>query len=681
MTKSAKSVKKDEFSVALRDYQTRDAKIIEERWSSDNAILYQLPTGGGKSVVATKIIWDHRNEKTLILAHRKELLVQMRKHLQNQGLKVGLIIRDKHEDLDANIIIASIRTVSRDSRIDLITEQNFDNIIVDEAHRILTDSYDKVINTLKEHNSELKLLGLTATPTRRDKKSFADLFKTLLTSESTQSLIDKGYLANYRTFFTPVQDLDKEVQKYFNDYKLSDLSQYMRKPEMVQYAVDSYEKLGEGRQTITFCVDRLHARDIEIAYKDSGFDKVAYLDGSTPEKKREQILKDYENNKVSHIICIETLTEGVDLPETGCIQLLRPTLSLTLYLQMIGRGLRPKSDGSDLIILDNAGCSTQFGVASSPKKWSLNPDEDPNEGRKRNKVVGRRKDGSLTDDETEMEFLELVEMTPEEFAVQVSNGIEIAEEKNKELDTQAIDTLEKIANFFIEKLDDSEDWSFRRPSYIERGKVVIINKNFPIEGNNKQPQLKIFIKSDEDNPIFVENDCHYYSYAGYFPVISYVRQKIGELYKLLSQEKVMKKAQEMWKKVQEEVEDIRDKKVDIDELRRLVANAKADQFERQVAKHLETSNIFQLPNPHYKENYFKGHSNDKVVAIEIPKGKIVGHRNEIVIHTKYISHWGDNTEREIRKEKKDYIKGEKVYQIIKEGGWKLEVKQVETVNQ
>lgn len=679
MSKKSENTNTDEFKVELRPYQSRDAEDIEDRWSGDNAILYQLPTGGGKSVVATKVLFDHRDEKTLVLAHRKELLVQMRGHLQNQGLKVGLIIRDRHEDLDANIIIASISTVSRDNRLDMILKQKFDNIVVDEAHRILTNSYDKVISQLQEQNSELKLLGLTATPTRRDKKSFADLFSTLIASESVQSLIDQGYLANYRTFYTPVKDLDEEVQKYFNDYKLSDLSKYMRKPEMVQYAVKSYKELGEDRQTLVFCVDRAHAQDIEAAYKDAGYDKVGYIDGKTPEKKREQILKDYEAKKLTHIVSIETMTEGVDLPETGCIQLLRPTLSLTLYLQMVGRGLRPKKDGSDLIILDNAGCATQFGVASSPKKWSLNPKEDPNEGRKRNKVVGKRKDGTLTDDEDEMEFTELVEMSPEEFAAQVSNSIEVAEKKNKELDEKTAVVLKAIADMFIEKLDDSEDWEYVKPNTnwsVDEDKFTIINKKKQLKGKSERyaPEIKFHLDSSEDDLIFLSREATYYNYAEYRDLISYTQQVIGKLWAMLDKKKFANKVAKEWKSLQTEMGEIKDKKVDLNELRRLIREAKGEQFERDIAKHFETSNEFILPNNLYAGHYFRDYYG-RIEKIEIPKGKIVGHHNTIILHT--VENVWHKDEPVRRARTKDYVKGEKVYELLKNGEWTLEVKKLE----
>lgn len=662
----------EEFSVELRDYQTRDAGIIEERWSGDNAIMYQLPTGGGKSVVATKIIWDHKDEKTLVLAHRKELLVQMRAHLQNQGLKVGLIVRDKHYDLDANIIIASINTVARDNRIDMILAQKFDNVIVDEAHRILTNSYDKVISTLQEQNSDLKLLGLTATPTRRDKKSFADLFKTLITSESTQSLIDAGYLANYRTYYTPVKDLDKEVQKYFNDYKLSDLSAYMRKEEMVQYAVDSYKKLGEGRQTIVFCVDRKHAKDVTEAYIEAGYDKVAYLDGNTPEGEREQILEDFKDGKLTHVICIETLTEGVDVPETGCIQLLRPTLSLILYLQMVGRGLRPKADGSDLIILDNAGCATQFGTASSPKKWSLTS-EDPNAGRKRNKVVGKRRDGTLTDDEDEMEFLELVEMSPEEFASQVSNSIETAEKKNEEIDQKRIDLIEGIAKLFIEKLPDASDWSFIRPGSgwdIDGNRIEIWNKKKAPKGENSRycPHIKLTRKLNEENLVFISRETTTYDYAEYHATKAYTQIAIAKLWEVVIDKKAMKTIMKEWDKIKEKDVELEDKKVDIAELRRLVADAKEEQFENQVTAHFKKSNIFVFDNPRYEGGYFQGYSSWYIQAIEFPAGKIKGHQNSIIIHLR--NYDGSNT----RTRKKDYLKKDKLYAMLKEMKWNPESK-------
>jgi superfamily II DNA or RNA helicase len=144
----------------LRKYQLRDFNNIVKSWELENNILYQLPTGGGKSVLIEHLILNYNKEKILVLAHKRELVFQMKERLELNGLKVGIIIGNVEENTDSNIVVASIRTVTGDKRISTILEQNFDKIIIDEAHHIRTSSYENVLDkytysTVKAHNASL----------------------------------------------------------------------------------------------------------------------------------------------------------------------------------------------------------------------------------------------------------------------------------------------------------------------------------------------------------------------------------------------------------------------------------------------------------------------------------------------------------------------------------------------
>lgn len=417
-----------------RDYQERDLLEIEKRFEVYDSILYQLATGGGKSHVASNFTSNNvsKGKNVLIVAHRQELISQMTNHCKKKNIGVGMMIGSTETNLEANVIVASVFTVTKENRMNSIIDKNFDVLIVDEAHRTASTTYENIISSLRKKNPKLKLLGLSATPKRRDNKSLAPYYEDMICSEDVKSLIEQGYLADFVVYSMPVEDLEG-VKRSGGDYNITELGKYMRDEERIKYVVQSYKDRGDNRQMLVYCVDRKHGRDVTEAYRLAGFSSIEYIDGETPKSDRKQYIEDYDNGKLQILVSIETLTEGVDLPETGCIQLLRPTKSLTLYSQMVGRGLRPKIDGSKLVILDNAGCASEHGLPDAPRNWTLDTSDDVNSKRDGNVIVAVREDGTFETDLDKAEGLELVELTKEEYLKKVLNNLDKAKEWNEEI--------------------------------------------------------------------------------------------------------------------------------------------------------------------------------------------------------------------------------------------------------
>jgi len=420
--------------MSLYPYQINDKKRILEEWKIHSSILYQLPTGGGKTVVINSIIEDILDKKILILVHRQEIIFQIRDRLKEKGIDSGVLIGNYEENIDADILIGSILTVSRDARLQSILDRNFDYMIIDEAHHACSDSYIKTIISFKEHNKNYKLLGVTATPYRKDKKKLNKLFDVLVKGPTYSKLRADGYLSDYTCYAAKLEGLS-EVDLSGGDFKLSALSKYMRADWLIEKAIKMYKDKGENKQMLVFCVDKAHSLQVKQAYIEAGYTKIAHVDSDTPDEERKKINKDYRDKKIDIITSIQTFTEGVDLPNTGVVQLLRPTLSIVLYLQILGRGTRIKDTGDKLIILDLSNNSYEHGLLDSDFKWNLNNDE-PNPNKKINKIVGKKRDGSITidEDEIEKEYLEIEEMSHNDFLLQNQNGIEIAENENKEKD-------------------------------------------------------------------------------------------------------------------------------------------------------------------------------------------------------------------------------------------------------
>jgi superfamily II DNA or RNA helicase len=685
-----KTAKLAKPTITLRPYQETDVINIETAWKEYRSVLYQLPTGGGKGIVITKLISDYQDEETIIFAHKRKLLKQLHKNLAKIGITAGLMIGQTAENIDAKILLVSIRTAVKTKRLEPLMKRPWKRCFIDEGRHSRTGSYDIVLDRMIELHPTYKLLGVDATPYRKDGKRLDKHFQTMVVScESIKSLQEKGFLAKERTYATPIGEIKEQVKELANDYQQTALSNYMRQPKYLNYVVDAYTKYGEKRQAIVFAVDKAHSKDLLKVFIEKGYESVRQIDSDLSESEIDQVYEDYENNKIQILINVEMLTEGVDLPETGCIVGARPTKSLTLYLQMAGRGTRPKKDGSDLIIIDCAGWTEEFGTISSSKEWSLDPEVDPNDPRKKNRIVGKDKNGNLTTDVAEMdEFTELVEMTPEEYIGKVQGGLKAAEKQNMTIDEKihkvedelaellhkvAIEGLkEKISPFMgvVRQSDHDDDvlqvFFFHKSRYAKKTKR---NSEEEIDAWIDETHVVEMDLGKKENmyaslhPRFMENE--YYrrndrkasvkEFREMSQVCGSVNSQIMDNKNLMMQ--ILEKHQT--------IHDLRKSKINIAEYRDLEEKFKRTQWLQSIEQHLKTSNTFLFKKDLSKDNYFKGYSRDRIVGITIPNNTINKY-NTILIKLK--NHWNDNA----FEEEKKFIKEEKIHEMLEDGQWNKE---------
>lgn len=450
-------------NVKLRDYQDADSTRIMSELNLKNNVMYQLPTGGGKSVVIQDIISKvlkgdqaFNPNKILIAIHKRELIFQMYRRLKKEGVDVGYLIGADQENVGAKVLVASIMTLTRDARLEELLKTKYDFVVIDEAHHARSSSYDKVLSALKGNVPTMRLFGVTATPYRNDNKELDEHFNVLIKGPSIQRLQSEGYLCKSKTYLMNLDNLEIEVKKAGKDYNISELSLFMRNPELVKKAVQMYKDKADGKQMLVFCVDIKHLKQVKQGYIDAGYTKIASITGNTPTDKRAEIVDKFAKGELDIIVSVETITEGVDLPNTKVIQFLRPTTSLVLYLQMGGRGLRPKDDKSDLIVLDIANVSKEHGVLNGERHWSLT-NEDPNKKRKRKALVARKKGTLISDVDTiSTEGLEIEEMDYEEFLASSAEGIEKAKKENNVLD----EALKNLINKFGHKVTQTFNENF-----------------------------------------------------------------------------------------------------------------------------------------------------------------------------------------------------------------------------
>lgn len=360
----------------LRDYQIENKRKIYEAWQQYRSVMLQMPTGTGKTRLFVSIardIFDYgasikKAFKVLILAHRKELIEQISDHLGNKyRLAHGLIISQSIEQKKYTMQVGSVPTLNR--RLDRWEDKNFDVIIIDEAHHVKAKSYKKIIDMFPN----AKILGVTATPYRLNHAGFRPEFDELIVSPSVAEFIKRGYLCEYDYYsIPPNSELQKEIDRmkldFEGDYKESEMMDVMDRDFIRADILDTYLRYAGGKKAIVYTISRAHNVHLAEKFKEAGIVSAA-IDSETPKEKRDELVGQFRRGKIQVLFNVNIFSEGFDCPDVEVIQLARPTKSLSMYLQQVGRGLRPAEGKERLLILDNVGLYNKFGFPSARRKW------------------------------------------------------------------------------------------------------------------------------------------------------------------------------------------------------------------------------------------------------------------------------------------------------------------------
>lgn len=356
----------------LRDYQ-RDviARLEGQVTAGRRRLLLVAPTGAGKTIVASAIVADAvaRGQAVLFWAHRRELIQQASKKLHASGIDHGIIQAGFPPREDAAVQVASIQTLHaravRSARMELPPA---DLLIIDEAHHARAGTYQALVDAYPN----AILLGMTATPCRGDGRGLGNIFEVIVECPSVEALIKAGHLVGTRVYAPSTPDL-KGVKVKMGDYVESQLAARVDTDQLVGDIVSHWHRLAERRRTVVFATGVAHSVHIRNQFRDSGV-VAEHIDGSTPADERDQILARLASGKVDIVTNCMVLTEGWDQPEVSCLILARPTKSIGLYRQMIGRVLRPAPGKVDALILDHSGAIFQHGFVEEPIEWTLSED-------------------------------------------------------------------------------------------------------------------------------------------------------------------------------------------------------------------------------------------------------------------------------------------------------------------
>ena len=368
----------------LRDYQVEGKKDIYAAWQETSCVFFVLATGGGKTVTFVEIIRDfiYQGVDALLLAHREELITQAHKTLYRNKIMAGIIKAKEPYTPDLRCQVGSVQTMARR---DLSKIKPPGVIVIDEGHHVTEDNtYGKILATFPF----AKVLIVSATPYRLSGEGFENIMpnnKTkLVISRTLPQLIKEAYLVPLRYFLAQIPDLSQIAVKK-GDYNEEEARKVMKLAPLV----DSYEEHASGKSFICFAINVQHSKDICSAFWNRGI-PCAHLDADTPAEERKQILEQFKAGFLKGIINVGILTEGTDFPNLECIILGRPTKSLSLFLQMVGRGTRALEgllDGLETIearqiaiamsakpyciVLDNASLFNDHGMPDGEFPWHL----------------------------------------------------------------------------------------------------------------------------------------------------------------------------------------------------------------------------------------------------------------------------------------------------------------------
>ena len=337
----------------LRDYQENAVQHLWEAFDNNERVVLAAPTGAGKSAIAARILSQAR-EKKLRLAFCVpfiSLVDQTFDAFVREGIDEGdisIIQADNpFQNYSKPVQICSVDTLIRRKYLPEV-----DIVIYDEVHR-----NSALYKRWMKEFPNVKFAGLSATPWTR---GMAEQWDRLIIVATTRELINKGHLCDYKYFAPSSPDLSG-VKVVAGDYHEGQLSDVMSKTELVADVVRTWKEKAEGRPTLCFCVSRNHAKEVQSQFLAEGI-SCAYVDAYTPVDERKDIIKKLERGEFKVVVNIGTLTTGLDAPFVSCISLCRPTKSESLFVQILGRGLRTHSFKQHLLVLDHSDTGLNLGL-------------------------------------------------------------------------------------------------------------------------------------------------------------------------------------------------------------------------------------------------------------------------------------------------------------------------------
>lgn len=372
--------------IKLRDYQQQAVDGIRNSYRrGKKSPLLVLPTGGGKTTIFAYITTEaaKRGNVAFLLCHRAELVKQISMTLgafgqEHQVIAPTAIVNQTRVAHFAaygrsliqasTVYVASVQTLI--NKIDGLHHKP-SLIVIDEAHHLTREStWGRIIAAYPD----ARLLPVTATPCRLDGKGLgiahAGYADDIIIGQTMSALIESGHLCDYRAYCPPSALDLSSVKTTAGDYNKSQLADAMDKPTITGDAVKHYHRLLSGKRAVVFCVSVAHAEHVAESFTLTGV-RAESLDGTLSPDERAARIKRFTDGVTLVLTSCDVISEGFDLPAIEAAILLRPTKSLSLYLQQVGRALRPFPGKKEAVILDHVGALSRHGLPDSDREWTL----------------------------------------------------------------------------------------------------------------------------------------------------------------------------------------------------------------------------------------------------------------------------------------------------------------------
>jgi DNA repair protein RadD len=352
----------------LRPYQDKAVQDLRSQYvEGKRSPMLVLPTGGGKTVIFSHITKQATliGNTVMILLHRVELVRQTSHKLTEMGVKHGVIHPAYKANYYEKVQVASVQSLVK--RFNHVLPP--DLIIIDECHHVRAGQWQQVL----AQYPKARTLGVTATPIRSDGKGLAESFDSIVIGSTVRELINEGFLCQPIVYSVSEADFS-QLRKKMGDYDKQMQEQILDKPKIYGDVVGHYRKLADGMPTVVFCVSVNHAEKMAEAFRGAGY-RSESADGSMSDDERRRVLNGLSDGSVQVLTTCDLISEGTDIPAIGCAILLRRTMSEGLYLQQVGRALRPVAGKDYAIIIDHVGNTRLHGLPDTDREWVLTADK------------------------------------------------------------------------------------------------------------------------------------------------------------------------------------------------------------------------------------------------------------------------------------------------------------------
>jgi len=352
------------MSLSLRPYQESIVDTVRNKMRSGiKSVLITSPTGSGKTVLTAFMLKTAASKgmASLFIVHRRELIKQTVKTFGDVGVSHGIIANGFPADSSKLIQIGAVQSLAR--RLNRIKKPKL--ILWDECHHLAANSWDKIHAQFPDAFH----VGLSATPQRLDGKGLVKYFREIVHGPSVRWLIENKFLSPYK-LYAPSSVNVSNVHMQMGDYNKAELNIAVDKPTITGDAIKHYQKLAEGKRALVFCCSIEHSKHVVSQFQGAGISS-AHVDGETPKEERDEAISKFKAGEIKVLSNIDLFGEGIDLPSLEAVILLRPTASLGLYLQQLGRSLRISSCKTTAIILDHVGNCVRHGLPDEEREWTL----------------------------------------------------------------------------------------------------------------------------------------------------------------------------------------------------------------------------------------------------------------------------------------------------------------------